>query len=310
METLLCRKEPVTGTKRKIDYLTRTSLSQYTCQNVCDAQNRKKRSEPSEPKQQSTNQLNCRLSRNAKKNFFYEHQLRRYSKIFHFFHTCFQSKIQNNSSVSLPFDFQMFRFRVLCNSTTNLFLFLYFCLVLFSMSFTNAAPSKRSELILTPSINTNSNASSDKSVELLNLKSVPLLTSSDDQEILENSMSKIKRSTRKIKSKRNRKEKKHRGKKRKGGKRKKGKGRKNKKRRRKENKKNSSTKHPTFQPKIKDLHKWAQSTSSGGSPRKQRLYNKNGHSFHLAVWRNGTVSGEKSDTRSRFSKSTCNIVFI
>ena len=36
--------------------------------------------------------------------------------------------------------------------------------------------------------------------------------------------------------------------------------------------------------------------------RHQRLYNKNGISFHLAVWRNGTVSGEKSNTRGLHSK--------
>ena len=40
----------------------------------------------------------------------------------------------------------------------------------------------------------------------------------------------------------------------------------------------------------------------GASPRRQRLYNKNGISYHLAVWRNGSVSGERSNKRSPYSK--------
>ena len=38
------------------------------------------------------------------------------------------------------------------------------------------------------------------------------------------------------------------------------------------------------------------------SPRLQRLYNKAGSSFHLAVWKNGNVGGEASNKRSNFSK--------
>ena len=39
------------------------------------------------------------------------------------------------------------------------------------------------------------------------------------------------------------------------------------------------------------------------SPRRQRLYNRVGTSFHLAVWKNGTVSGEPSEKRSKYSES-------
>jgi len=38
------------------------------------------------------------------------------------------------------------------------------------------------------------------------------------------------------------------------------------------------------------------------SPRRQRLYNSCGNSFHLAVWKNGTVGGEPSNMQSDYSK--------
>ena len=58
-----------------------------------------------------------------------------------------------------------------------------------------------------------------------------------------------------------------------------------------------------FPPDIGQHHGLAPNDlKNGASPRRQRLYNKNGVSYHLAVWKNGTVSGEKSNKGSPYSE--------
>ena len=293
-----------------IDPLILTTSSHYTCRFSFVKQNQKSLMEALESIQPRTNRnyKNLLLLNRNKSNYLLNNRHWQLSRLKRYFFENFQKKIQvfsrtliGNFTKSLFY--RNFNFCVICNSTTKLVSFLCFLLILFSLSLTSATPAVKSNLVVMSSVNLKKNITLNTQVDTSTSNAI---LPHSDQNILVKLSSKTKRSLRK--KRRNRKRK---SKKRKDCKRKKGKNKGNRKNCEKHpnhSKKDEIIPLAAFQPNLIDFH--TPNLLPTSSVSLKRLYNKNGNSFHLAVWRNGKVSGEKSDIRSRYSKSICNYIFI
>ena len=189
-------------------------------------------------------------------------------------------------------------------SQNNLLVFLYVFITLFFITITDAAPHPRSESLLVRPASSSVQANRTKLAKVHADQLTPLsYQESNSDPLLEPLFDQPSPKVRRASEVRRRERKYRNGKKQRKNK------RKNKEERKKNHKKTSKD-ALTPQEIIRKHYTDPYKMPFDASPRRQRLYNKNGVSFHLAVWRNGSVSGEKSDKRSRYSKLTLYYVFI